>query len=174
MNIFTCPNCKKTFEKQRKNAKYCSYACSGASKILKDKTCPQCLKFFKPMFSKSKFCSRQCAGTYLFKGKNGSLSKAWKGGVHRRKYGAKRNQPNGYIEIWNGNKWVGEHRFIMEKKIGRKLLRKEHVHHINGNRSDNREVNLVVLTISQHNTLHKTEQVKNFKRDGAGKFIKKS
>ncbi len=169
-----CPQCKKSFVKIRNVTKYCGYKCSGAAKKLRDISCPQCKKFFKPRLSNSQFCSRQCAGTFLLKGKTGSLSRFWKGGIHRRKLGVRRNQPSGYIEIWDGNRWIGEHRQIMEKVEGRKLKRSEHVHHINGKRDDNRIENLVVLTISQHNHHHKKEQVKNFQRDSAGKFIKKS
>lgn len=47
-----------------------------------------------------------------------------------------------------------EHILVAEEKIGR-LLNNEHVHHINGNKIDNRSDNLLVLTPSQHRTLHR-------------------
>jgi hypothetical protein len=46
------------------------------------------------------------------------------------------------------------HRLIMENHIGRQLERKEVVHHINGNKSDNRIENLQLMTLSEHNSLH--------------------
>lgn len=42
------------------------------------------------------------------------------------------------------------HRVIMEKKLGRKLKKSERVHHINGNKHDNRLSNLRVVDIKKH------------------------
>jgi len=50
-----------------------------------------------------------------------------------------------------------EHRKIMEEQLGRKLTEKEHVHHINGNRSDNGIENLKVMSIEEHGRLHGKE-----------------
>ena len=50
-----------------------------------------------------------------------------------------------------------EHRAIMEEHLGRKLERNEYVHHINGNKKDNRLENLMVMTPQAHNDLHKTK-----------------
>lgn len=49
---------------------------------------------------------------------------------------------NGYKTITIGGATVSQHRYIMEKKLGRKLRKDETVHHKNGIRSDNRLCNL--------------------------------
>lgn len=53
---------------------------------------------------------------------------------------------------WNG--YVYEHIVNAEIAIGRELKEKEVVHHLDGNRSNNRYENLLVLENSQHRKLH--------------------
>lgn len=57
------------------------------------------------------------------------------------------------IKLKNG-KTRDEHRVIIEKAIGRTLSNNEVVHHINGEKKDNRIENLEILSKSEHIKLH--------------------
>jgi endogenous inhibitor of DNA gyrase (YacG/DUF329 family) len=45
-------------------------------------------------------------------------------------------------------------RYVMEVHIGRRLARDEHVHHINGDKTDDRLENLRVVSPAEHAALH--------------------
>lgn len=105
---------------------------------------------------KSRFCSRKCCGHWVYEFKNkdkfleqsklsGSMSPTWKGGVQ---------VIGGYRLVSRGGKRKQEHRLVMEENIGRELSREEIVHHINGDKLDNRIKNLEILTQSEHIKKH--------------------
>lgn len=89
--------------------------------------------------------------------------KAWNKGLHIRFGGHNglfgSDNPNykggsitaqGYRQICvNGQRRL-EHRYFMEIKLGRKLKRSEHVHHINSNKLDNRLANLELIDARYH------------------------
>lgn len=69
------------------------------------------------------------------------------------------------------NEYVGQHILIAEKRLGRKLERGEHVHHLNGEKQDNRPSNLVVLNRSEHRALHRQLEAIGMKMVRSGEIV---
>ncbi len=92
-----------------------------------------------------------------------------------RKVGSRSfTEVKGYIVVYNPDHpnanhhgYVLEHRIVMEKKIGRYLESNELVHHINGDKHDNRPENLMIVSRKYHPSLHETpKEDKNCKLCG--------
>ena len=60
----------------------------------------------------------------------------------------------GYRRITVNGKRVLEHRYVMERHLGRKLKRKERIHHIDGDKLNNNISNLILCS-SQAEHIHK-------------------
>lgn len=75
----------------------------------------------------------------------------WKGGFYRAQYNLV-YLPTGspYRAMVNGRGYVLEHRLIMAESLGRPLYRWEIVHHLNGNKFDNRLENLAITNTNNH------------------------
>lgn len=89
---------------------------------------------------------------------------AWKGG---------RTMEQGYVYIFvpdhpcaTQTGYVLEHRLVMENHLCQYLSKYDEIHHINGNRADNRIENLICLSREQHRKIevtgrhHHTEESK--------------
>jgi len=70
--------------------------------------------------------------------------------------------PEHHLAMKSG--YLLEHRLVAEEKLGRLLSRNEDVHHVNGNKADNRPGNLEVLTHSEHISRSNSEHPRNGKR----------
>lgn len=62
---------------------------------------------------------------------------------------------SGYIAVWDGGTWRGQHRVVAERVLGRRLKRHEEVHHIDGNKRNNKNENLLICTRAYHRALHR-------------------
>lgn len=87
------------------------------------------------------------------KARRGKLSSNWKGGRKITKKGYVQILKKGYPGT-DKNGYIFEHRYVMEKHLGRRLDVNEVVHHINGNKQDNRIENLKVMERGRHTTAH--------------------
>ena len=89
-------------------------------------------------------------------GRVGPRANAWKGG--------RRVGPYGYVYVWvgldhplaNSRGYATEHRLVMSASLSRPLTRSEIVHHLNGDKTDNRLDNLELSDRRSHPTKHTT------------------
>lgn len=135
------------------------------------KICQQCNRQFEKVktdsydyfLNRRMFCDVDCsnkarkgisvsAASQFKKGQNTKeANHSWNGGRHQTR--------GGYMVVLVGvKKYQLEHRYIMENHLGRKLKKREHVHHLNHDRTDNRIENLKVIDIREHGRLHANER----------------
>lgn len=152
--IIKCKNCNKEIRLNPKSAirrKTCSLQCKKEIQIKKRiKICLYCRNKFKAdgqYNKKRKFCSPQCAGLAY----KGNKSPKWKGGriIEGKGYVSVTIPLNHPLKL-KGKRYIAEHRLIMEKHTGRFLKSSEFVHHLNGDKKDNRVENLALCTLQNH------------------------
>lgn len=134
--------------------------------VTMEKNCLTCNKIFYKQLSDSKkywaikrYCSIICSGTNFKKGhkpssknieylksRTGDKSNSWRGG--------RSITAQGYMRVRIDRSYILEHRYVMEQHLGYKLLPDEHVHHLNGNKTDNRLENLTIIDRKEHGLAH--------------------
>ena len=153
-----CEVCGKEFVSYGKAVgRFCSTDCHNTWQARNriSRTCEWCAETFlvQPSFltrQSARFCSRAC---YTM-------------GAPTRRAGHMHNgrpavlDSSGYVRVYEPshpaaykNGQVLEHRLVMENFLGRRLHTDEHVHHVNGDKTDNRLENLLVMGHSEHSAL---------------------
>ena len=160
---FVCTVCgKECFDRKRGDRipKYCGSKCYGISKEGKaswNKGIPM-RKESKEKLSKARKGKHFSPKTEFKKGHGiREQNSNWKGGRH--------TMTNGYIALLqphhpraSARGYVYEHILVAEKHLERFLDKGEVVHHINGNKTDNRPKNLYVFE-------NNSEHLKNHHKD---------
>ena len=114
--------------------------------IPRNTRCQKCAAIIKPV---------------IFRGKTAEKSLSWRGG--------KSTDTNGYIMIYVRDDdffapmvtcahYIPEHRLVMAKNLGRCLHTWETVHHLNGDKHDNRIENLQLLSPEKHDVVTRFNQ----------------
>lgn len=132
-----CARCDKAFQPTSNRSKFCSLECK-----LGMATCEECGKEFrKKKHTAARFCSRKCFGDGM--APIGSVRPHGSAGYMIIK--VPEETPGSKVHYGpNHRRWMFEHRYVMQQKLGRPLEGKEQVHHINGNKADNHPDNLTL------------------------------
>ena len=142
------------------------------------------------MQTQTKLCACGCGTVIQARNRNGelfySVGHHWRG---RRRLGEKRNQYGENNNNWKGGRiidgegymqirceghpraigkghYVPEQILLIEKQIERYLTEDEIVHHINGNKKDNRIENLKLMKAGEHSSFHRKLEYAEGKKFG--------
>lgn len=132
-----CEQCGGTFHPFYEAQRFCDSKCKGvAQRVDRRRTCDGCGAEFERGHHRQRFCSRQCHY-------DSHIGNTVNAGGYLREF-VPRGTPGA-----DGSGRMLQHRYVMQQAIGRPLEADETVHHINGDKLDNRLENLQ-LRIGRH------------------------
>ena len=138
-----------------------------------EKYCERCNVTFKKLvtdsrsyWAKKKYCSIACAGFQKGHKHSEEYIKRLRGlvGTKNPRYRGRRSlTAQGYLSMTHpirGGR-ILEHRYVMEQKLGRSLKSFEHVHHKDGDKTNNNIANLELVDNVEHNRQHTRKRWEN-------------
>lgn len=135
-------------------------------KLVHDIQCDNCPIIFTKILERKQRTNsvkHLCSQCYSFGHTARLLGHQSKIDKSKNKIGERRIGKGKYPEIYLGydtwhttfqGYWAREHVYVMEEKLGYKIPTGYVVHHIDGNKQNNIEDNLVLLTVEEHNNAH--------------------
>ena len=104
--------------------------------------------------SKNHFCCKPCHMQFMNRELNPTrMTPEVRKKIRESRLGS--GEGKGYTKTYGRH----THRIVAEQKIGRPLIKGEIVHHIDGNKRNNDPDNLMVMTQSEHASLHFRKKV---------------
>lgn len=121
--------------------------------------CGKTVRKWKSNMAKAKWpptCSRTCRGVLM----TGPGNPRYRGTWIDKRSGYRMVRPDLLDAetqklIPKGRREVPEHRAVMARLLGRWPTSREHVHHINGDKTDNRPENLTLMDWAEHSREHR-------------------
>src|ERR1035441_2689917 len=101
--------------------------------------------------TKHSFCSHDCKNKFL----RGANHPGWREGFQNNN-GHRFVRCQGHPRARNNSGYVAEHILVVEKALGRYLVKGERVHHIDCDKDNNTPENLAVMSLSQHSSAHQS------------------
>lgn len=172
--IVECAHCgelisRKPSQVRRCRQVFCTRACINArQRTGSSVVCVICGKRFYKSPSKlcvDNLCSSDCRNVWLGRRNVEIMNVSGHTAGHKAPHLTRMNRiRNPLASLSNNGTNVDSamYRKVVEECVGRKLLRNEVVHHINGDRSDNRVENLAIMTVKEHRKLHMMIAIKRY------------